>query len=147
VEFITTYAWVILVIVAALVIIYQSGIISPKTPPRKVMGFHQLVVKDFKFADAANEAQLTLLNDAGDNMQLAIDSITVAFGGSIPSCAGPAALTSLAPGATSLITASSCDFAQFSVGDYIEAEVWINYQNVESTNSHSSRGVIAGPLE
>ncbi|MFC2154601.1 hypothetical protein ACFLRC_03860 [Candidatus Altiarchaeota archaeon] len=148
IEYLTSYGWVILIGIIAIVIVWQSGLLQPPPEGRKAIGFSQLKPTDWGAYYEENQFTLRLQNEGGDNAWIYIDGLDVkvgpvdcdpndyampiSSGESKPMyvhCAGPPSIQD-----------------RFKPGDDYVAEVTITYTNARTEQEHTSVGTIYGSI-
>jgi hypothetical protein len=147
-EYMMTYGWAILVILALGVVLWQMGILGmgqDTTPGER--GFSQVSPVDWKLS-SNGILSVTVTNEAGLILNVTSANATITAGGSGP-CTGAvtgAPVSVFRPAQSVSITFSSCPVSD-PVGSYYRAEVGIVYENPASGIEHLSYGKIWGGIE
>lgn len=147
-EYMMTYGWAILVILALGVVLWQMGILGmgqDTTPGER--GFSQVTPVDWKFS-SNGILSVTVTNEAGLILNITSANATITSGGS-GLCTGAVTgvpVSVFRPAQSVSITFSSCPVSD-PVGSYYRAEVGIVYDNPASGIEHLSYGKIWGGIE
>lgn len=150
IEYITTYSWVIIVILLGVLIVWNMGILKPQPQKRGVMGFSQVHVTDFSASELTNNIQMNIKNDAGTSITLISDGINTTMDYVFCDSA-PSVPTDISPGERIIVNVSCAGppslAERYNTGDFFKADVIINYSNTRSGRQHLSKGKIFGPIE
>jgi hypothetical protein len=151
-EYMMTYGWAVLVILAVGVVIWQMGILNmgaDTTPGQR--GFSQITPLDWKCATGSSPntgvLTITFTNEAGTMLNISTANATMTAGGS-GGCASAQGVpvSVLRPAQSTVISFTGCPVTG-KKGEYYRADVGIVYVNPSSGIEHLSYGKLWGPLE
>lgn len=142
-EYLMTYGWVILIIIVALVIVWQWGLFQPKEIPNGHSGFWGVIPEDFSF-DSNGNLQLSLKNDVGAKIN--ITRIYVETGGE-PYTSGILNYEVSPGGRQPWSYTFSSSSAKQPAGSRFEISIWIEYQDSRVGETYRSSGKIWGSVE
>jgi len=159
VEYFTTYAWVIIVALIGVYVLWQMGAFKPPVPKRGFLGFSQIIPVDWALSASTNQFHIQLRNEAGDLLTIIAVGVTtnVSWSGTVDCSPGPPAPVAMNPGKEDLVTLNCTGPPSVSdlyeVGDYYEADVVVEYVNEVEVDGrtvyqmHKSVGKLFGPVE
>jgi hypothetical protein len=140
IEFIVTYAWVILIVSVILVLVWQLGLLDlGGTIAPGSMGFWGVTPSDFKVT-GAGELTVSLSNYVGANVTL----VGVAANQSVYSVAVPLALV-LEPGGNASVVVPG--LMKGKGGSRFDVLLRVDYVDSRTGNQHRSSGRIWGSYE
>lgn len=148
IEYMMTYGWAILVVLVVGILVWQMGILdlSRNISPDK-RGFSQVTPLDWALSEGpAATLVIVLQNNAGTILTVNAVTATLETGGT-----GACSLDTLMPvnnfrpGSTQRLDFSNCAVDGL-VGDYYRVDVVVDYTNPASGLTHTSTGVIWGPI-
>jgi len=153
IEYMMTYGWAILVVLAIGIVIWQMGFFDlSKNVQHDKRGFSQVTVMDWRLAENGGLWNLTVIvqNNAGTliDIQGAPETAANVLQGGSGSCtlAGAFPVDDFRPASVMRISFSSCPMQNdLQVGDYYRVNLTIGYQNPASGLPHLSNGIIWGP--
>jgi len=147
-EYMMTYGWAILVVLVVGVLVWQMGILdlSRNISPDK-RGFSQVTPLDWSLSQGpAADLVIVVQNNAGTILTLNTVVATIETGGSgVCSLDTLVPITNFRPGSTLKLDFSNCP-VDASSGDYYRVDVTLDYLNPGSGLTHTSTGVIWGPV-
>jgi len=144
-EFMMTYGWVILIVLIALVVMWQLGLfnISSRIEPG-TFGFWGVIVHDNKL-DNAGFFKVTLLNNVGGNVTLLEYNVTIDRTSILMPCSGGCVLE---PGKTKNIDLPQEAKWTSPAGQRYDADMAITYRDARTgANIMQSSGKIWGSTE
>jgi hypothetical protein len=151
IEYLANNAWVIVVAVIGMIVLWQLGIFTPPTPKRGSLGFSQITPSDW-VVSTGDVAYVRMANDGGVPVKIRAGKMSLDVY-QVPCDAGqtPNVDVTLNPG-ESKIFVFHCSGAtkiseNFKVGDYYEGDITVEYVNQVSGAQHKSVGKIFGPIE
>jgi hypothetical protein len=142
-EFLTTYGWAILVVLAAIGTLAHFGVLSPgNLLPSKCTMSGGFSCNEFKISEA-NGIELNIQNNLGEDTTSAVVSVKCISG-----CVGEASV----PFASGLENGGITGLVSFPVtvpadAGKVNAEVSVNYIKSGETLNHNSSGGIKGRSE
>lgn len=145
-EFLMTYGWAILVVLAAIGALAYFGVLNPsRLVPDRCSVAAGFDLKDCK----ADQQNLTISLYNGQGVDLTAVNVTInSTLGSDVTCNGVVVVGSLANGQTSSLTAL-CGFGATApaLGARLDADITITYQKSGEQLSHSTTGKIQRKVE
>jgi len=151
IEYMASNAWIVVIAMLGLAVLWQLGVFTPPTPRRGSIGFSQLTPTDW-VVSTENVAYVRILNEAGVPVSIAAGGMSLnVYQVACNSTRTPASEVTLYPGYSKLFifycTDSPTIDETFLTGDYYEGDLKIDYTNTISGGQHSSVGKIFGPIE
>jgi len=141
-EYLTTYGWAILVLLATGLVLWQMGVLSfGQQVAAGKSGFMDVTPLDWA-ATSGGALSVVVVNNAASSADVGAASATITAGGT-GGCASGAG-GDVPPGG-SVELSLSCSFTA-AQGDYWRAELRIPYEISGSTITHTSVGEVWGPL-
>ncbi|MBN2141767.1 hypothetical protein JW711_00405 [Candidatus Woesearchaeota archaeon] len=148
-EFLMTYGWAILVVLAAIGVLAYFGVMSPgKLVPDKCTLGPGFDIKDCKVTQSG--VLFTLYNGLGVDLSEVNVTIDATAGSAVASCQNLSSLGFLASGQTSsMVTACSAEFGANtpSIGERFDADISVTYMQTGATLSHTITGKIQRKVE
>jgi len=148
-EFLMTYGWALLIIMVALVVMWQWGMFSigEKVEPSS-FGFWGLIIQqgnEFKL-DQTGSFEASILNNVGANVTLLYYNATIFDHVEEWTCPGPCAAV-IEPGVNRVIALSSPEWGG-RPGSRFEGQLIVQYQDVRTgANIYQSSGTLWGSVE
>jgi hypothetical protein len=151
VEYLASNAWVVIIVLLAIIVLWQIGVFTPPTPRRGNIGFSQLVPLDW-VVSVQDIAYLSIRNDAGVPVKVQTGGMNLTvYDISCNAVQTPSSPATLNPGGRKLFvfycTIPPTISSRFKIGDYYEGDLKIDYTNLVSGGEHESVGKIFGPIE
>ncbi|MDD5112082.1 MAG: hypothetical protein PHG85_06020 [Candidatus Altiarchaeota archaeon] len=151
VEYLASNAWVVVIAMIALIVLWQIGVFTPPVPRRGSIGFSQLVPLDW-VVSTQDIAYMSIRNDAGVPVRITTGGMNLTvYDISCNAVSTPASPVTISPGSRRLFVFYCTEppriSDRFRVGDYYEGDLKIDYTNIISTGEHESVGKIFGPIE
>lgn len=137
------YSLGVVVIVLAIIIVWRMEAFTPETPLGGNAGFSQLEITDHAAYLDSNRLVLAVRNDASNDINLtrADANIEDIY------CYNSSPIT-MTPGMKTIADLRCSDFSNGYVrGSYYWANVTITYTNLETGNTHYSKGMVWGGVE
>jgi hypothetical protein len=146
-EFLMTYGWAILVVLAAIGALAYFGVLSPgKLVPDKCTVGPGFEVKDCKIT--ANGAQMTVYNGLGVDLTGVTLTLDAGAGSTAPACAETVVVGALASGATTPVqTFCAADLAGSADGEKFDGDLSIVYTKSGETLNHTITGKVQRKVE
>ncbi len=152
IEYLSSYGWVILIGVIALVVIWQTGLFTPVEEGRRAIGFSQLSPTDWGVSYEESQFYMRIRNDHGNDIWVYQGNLSVVVG---PVKCQPIDYSMYLESGQSMnidIDCTSTDPAKpgirdrFEPGDNYEAEVSITYVDATTGAEHRSVGFVYGSI-
>lgn len=148
-EYLMTYGWAILVIMALGVVLWQMGVLSTTSVTAGKSGFTDISPLDWQ-AKSDDTIRIILANNADSRQNVTSVSVKVSAGGSGTcsySGSSPSLPFVIKPGETKdLSTFTGCSITE-AVGEYYRLDVTVGYTSPASSITHTSVGKVWGPLD
>lgn len=147
IEYMTTYAWVVVVVALGALLLWQMGVFKPPAPPRGFIGFSELKPTDWAVS-IDDEIRIHLESDSADTIFVPQDSVSASI--DEIECAMTTPSFQIPPGGSYTILLSCPEGSmsgRFNRGDYYESNIVVVYKNLKSNSIHESVGKIYGPIE
>ncbi|MBN2141766.1 hypothetical protein JW711_00400 [Candidatus Woesearchaeota archaeon] len=148
-EFLMTYGWAILVVLAAIGALAYFGVLSPgKLVPDKCTLGPGFDIKDCKVSTSG--VQLTLYNGLGADVTSVATTVTATAGSAVSACDETNVTAFLANGQTStMMTICSTAFGADtpSIGERFDADISVVYTKSGETVNHTISGKIQRKVE
>ena len=146
IELISSYGWVILMGIGAIIVLSQMGIFNPTLCPKSSYGFSQIVPKDWVAWIETDAVLIYVANWAGDEMQVTTGTVDLGEG---VNCTLLYPVTFL-PGDEALLifdcAGTLLNSKKYSEGSCFTAQVSFNYTNTNTGGSEQSKGKIRGTM-
>jgi hypothetical protein len=146
-EFLMTYGWAILVVLAAIGALAYFGVLSPS----KLLPSKCTLSPGFDFGDCKASAtgfQMTLFNGLGEDAKNVTVEIISTAGSGVSCSANSSEIGLLGNGATSSsLTFCNASFAAASAGDRFDADINVYYVKSGETLFHTNSGKIQVKVE
>jgi len=143
VEYSIIYSLGVVVIILALIVAWRMEAFTPETPLKGNAGFSQLEIMDQAAYLNSSRLVLAVRNDVSNDIELirADANIEGIY------CYNSSPITMTA-GMKTIADLRCSDFSnEYVVGSYYRANVTINYTNLETGNTHYSKGMVWGGVE
>ena len=139
------YSFVILVVIVAAIVVWQSGVLKPIFGKKGFVGFSQIAPEDWIIG--TNQAYIYLKNTGETPIIVEANDINVSFQ-DLECLTAPALRVNLQPSEawTVRVLCPGLD-EKYKVGDYYDADVTINYTNAATQRRHVSVGKLYGHIE
>ncbi len=146
-EFLMTYGWAILVVLAAIAALAYFGVLSPARflPERCDFPAGLTCVDKAVFSASANTVTMAIRNNVGDSVN--ISSATVPSGddcGSVSSLTVGGASPPVTVTNNQLVTVVVTCSADLISDDRIKSDITLNYVKLETGLTHPSAGTVTG---
>ncbi len=146
-EFLMTYGWAILVVLAAIAALAYFGVLSPSRflPERCDFPAGLTCVDKAVISSSAETITMAIRNNVGDSVQ--INSATVPSGddcGTVSSTTVDGAAVPRNVTNNQLVTVVVTCSNNLNSGDRIKSEITINYRKQETALVHPSTGTVTG---
>lgn len=144
-EYIIVASFVVIAITTVSFLMWQSGVLDPSHTNRGSTGFSQVNVQDWAlFLEPNEEVGLVLVNEGGNSINVTKVSATI---GNISQCSDTGKSV-LVPGARET-RELNCNqpVSGYTIGDFYQANVEIEYEISGSGQKSTSKGKIWGPTE
>lgn len=151
VEYLASNAWIIVIAIVGIIVLWQMGVFAPPTPKRGSIGFSQLTPLDW-IVSIQDVSYLRIRNDAGAPVKILPGGMSLnVYQVPCNSSRTPQSEVTLNPGSSKIFVFYCSGPVKisdnFNVGDYYEGDVTIDYINLFSGSKHTSVGKIFGPIE
>ncbi|MBN1792060.1 hypothetical protein JW826_00010 [Candidatus Woesearchaeota archaeon] len=148
-EFLMTYGWAILVVLAAIGVLAYFGVMSPgKLVPDKCTLGPGFDIKDCKVTQGG--VIVSLYNGLGSDVTSVNISLNATAGSSVSNCQNISTLSFLANGQTSsILTLCSAQFtaAPPSIGERFDADISVTYLKSGESLTHTISGKVQRKVE
>jgi hypothetical protein len=151
VDYLTANAWVVLVSIVGILVLWQIGLFTPPVPKRGSMGFSQLMPTDWAVS-TDDLAYVRLKNDAGIPVKIPVGGLDLMVQNvRCNSSPSPSENVTIKPGTSRLFILQCLSpptvSENFKAGDYYEGDLTMDYVNTVSGRYHISVGKVFGPIE
>lgn len=156
-EFLMTYGWAILVVLAAIGALAYFGVLSPQNLlPERTTFQAPLPNIDTAVVDNTGEwVEVAFRNNVGVNIQIDLTSAVFEFDGADATCTSPSlsgthegdainASTIIANGDVFLLRWDCASVTGVSVDDRFKADASFDFTNLQTTQTRTHRGSIEG---
>lgn len=143
-EFLMTYGWAILVVLAAIGALAYFGVLSPdRFMPSKCLVSGGFSCVEYKLDDTANEARIYLQNNLGVDADYVNVTAKNKAGNDCTVTGGD--LENVNNGAkTTVITFTNCNLQNSSS---FNGDITVTYKKSQETETHTASGSLTGKLE
>jgi len=149
IENLILYSVVILIVLIALFLLWQTKILSPMTWKRGYVGFSQVVPTDWVMAqNDETKSFLAIKNEGESPIRISAESIDLQVG-KIQCAQDPDDPTfDMQPGESRVVRMSCPGLGnEYQLGEYYEADITIAYVNIDTDRDHTSVGKLYGYME
>ena len=142
-EFLMTYGWAILVVLAAIAALAYFGVLSPdRFLPEKCTMPSGVACLDFSVNAASNSITLSLQNAAGFDMSSAALNISDLTPAGLSCTQSPMGTGSVANGQKENIVVNCTGISALSANTKIRGKISLTYTNTATTLAHEAIGEI-----